>query len=46
MYDIEWEGIGLLLNYYYGWSGNVNKKLGYAGGMNKKGHILVNLGQI
>ena len=49
-YDIEWEGIGLLCNYFYGWPDNIiitySKKLGYAGGMNEKEHILVNLGQI
>ena len=35
---------------FNGWPDNViitySRKLGYAGGMNQKGHILVNLGQI
>ena len=35
---------------FNGWPGNViitnSRKLGYAGGMNEKGHIFVNLGQI
>ena len=34
-YDIEWEVIGLLQNYFYGWPDNViitySKKLGHAG---------------
>ena len=35
---------------FNGWPDNViitySRKLGHAGGMNEKGHILVNLGQI
>ena len=48
-YDIEWEWIGPVQNYVYGWPNviiSLFRKVWHVGGMTEKGHILVNLRQI